>query len=95
MSWKNIQYGKKRVRRNYSRVQTNVELPNLIEVQTESFKWLMDEGLKILREDIKRRALDEKTYLDRDLYKTYFGELGVSNYDDMLFALGKKVFSCF
>ena len=48
MSYKNIQYGRTRVRRNYGRVQTNVELPNLIEVQTESFKWLLETGLKEL-----------------------------------------------
>ena len=48
MSYKNIQYGRTRVRRNYGRVQTNVELPNLIEVQTESFKWLVETGLKEL-----------------------------------------------
>ena len=48
MSYKNIQYGRTRVRRNYARVQTNVELPNLIEVQTESFKWLLETGLKEL-----------------------------------------------
>ena len=48
LSYKNIQYGRTRVRRNYARVQTNVELPNLIEVQTESFKWLLETGLKEL-----------------------------------------------
>ena len=45
MSYKNVQYGRSRVRRNYARVQTNIELPNLIEVQTESFKWLLGEGI--------------------------------------------------
>ena len=48
MSWKNIQYGRSRVRRNYARVQTDVELPDLIEVQTESFKWLLSDGIKEL-----------------------------------------------
>ena len=41
LSYKNIQYGRTRVRRNYGRVQTNVELPNLIEIQTKSFEWFM------------------------------------------------------
>ena len=68
MSWKNIQYGKKRVRRNYSRVQTNVELPNLIEVQTESFKWLMDEGLKILFHEIS----PIKDHGDGEKFELYF-----------------------
>ena len=28
LSYKNVQYGRSRVRRNYARVQTNVDLPN-------------------------------------------------------------------
>ena len=48
MSYKNVIYGKNRVRRNYSRVQTNVELPNLIEIQTKSFEWFITEGIKEL-----------------------------------------------
>ena len=52
MSWKPEIYGKNRVRRNYSRVQTNVELPNLIEVQTKSFDWFVKEGLKELFKEI-------------------------------------------
>ncbi len=48
MSYKNVVYGKNRVRRNYSRVQTNVELPDLIEVQTKSFAWFISDGLKEL-----------------------------------------------
>ena len=51
MSWKNVVYGKNRVRRNYSRVQTNVELPDLVEVQTKSFKWFIETGLKELFEE--------------------------------------------
>ena len=68
MSWKNIQYGKKRVRRNYSRVQTNVELPNLIEVQTESFKWLLEDGLKALFKDIS----PIKDHGDGEKFELYF-----------------------
>ena len=52
LSWKNIQYGKKRVRRNYARVLTNVELPNLIEIQTKSFDWFLKEGIKELFQEI-------------------------------------------
>ncbi len=52
MSWKNVVYGKNRVRRNYSRVQTTVELPNLIEVQTKSFDWFATEGIKELFSEI-------------------------------------------
>lgn len=52
LSFKNVVYGKNRVRRNYSRVQTNVELPNLIEVQTQSFEWFVNEGIKELFKEI-------------------------------------------
>ncbi len=52
MSYKLIQYGKKRQRRNYSKVKTNVELPDLIRVQTESFDWFIQQGLKELFRDI-------------------------------------------
>jgi len=50
--WNNVAYGKKRIRRNYSRVKTNVELPNLIEVQTNSFQWFATEGLKELFKEL-------------------------------------------
>lgn len=52
MSYKNVIYGKDRVRRNFSRVQTNVELPNLIEVQTKSFQWFIETGLGELFNEI-------------------------------------------
>ena len=68
MSWKNVQYGKKRVRRNYARVLTNVELPNLIEVQTKSFQWLLDEGLKELFTEIS----PIKDHSDGEKFELYF-----------------------
>jgi DNA-directed RNA polymerase subunit beta len=52
VDFKTVQYGKKRQRRNYSRVKSNVELPNLVEVQTDSFDWFVKTGLKELFKDI-------------------------------------------
>ncbi len=52
MSYKLVQYGKKRERRNYSRVKSNVDLPDLIRVQTDSFAWFIETGLKELFRDI-------------------------------------------
>ncbi len=52
MNYSVVKYGKKRERRNYSRVKSNVELPNLIEVQTKSFDWFIEEGLEELLRDI-------------------------------------------
>jgi len=47
-----VKYGRKRERRNYSRVKSNIELPNLIEVQTNSFEWFVKQGLEELLRDI-------------------------------------------
>ncbi len=52
ISYKSVNYGKKAVRRNYSKVRTEVELPDLIEIQTKSFDWCVETGLKEIFEDI-------------------------------------------
>ena len=35
-----------KVRKSYSRINEVLEMPNLIEVQKNSYKWFLDEGLK-------------------------------------------------
>ena len=70
MSYKNVQYGRTRVRRNYARVQTNIELPNLIEVQTESFKWLLGEGIAELFKELS----PIKDHGDGEKFELHFGE---------------------
>ena len=52
MSYRVVNYGKKSQRRNYSKIRTDVDLPGLIEIQTESFKWFVEEGLKEVFDDI-------------------------------------------
>ncbi|MGX7347927.1 DNA-directed RNA polymerase subunit beta [Aerococcus vaginalis] len=47
-----VKYGKHRVRRSYSRINEVLELPNLIEIQTDSYQWLLDEGIKEMFQDI-------------------------------------------
>ncbi|AQP53570.1 DNA-directed RNA polymerase subunit beta [Vagococcus penaei] len=47
-----VKYGKHRERRSYSRINEVLELPNLIEIQTDSYKWFLDEGLREMFEDI-------------------------------------------
>lgn len=44
--------GKKAFRRDYSRVSGNLELPNLVEIQTDSFKWFMDKGIQEVFDEI-------------------------------------------
>ena len=68
MNYKNVNYGKKSVRRNYSKIRTEVELPDLIEIQTKSFDWFINEGLSELFKDIS-----PITSFNGDL-KLYFGE---------------------
>jgi len=42
----------KNMRMSYSRQKEVLEMPNLIEVQKDSYKWFLDEGLKEVFEDI-------------------------------------------
>ncbi|MCL2858670.1 MAG: DNA-directed RNA polymerase subunit beta [Streptococcaceae bacterium] len=45
MAGHDVQYGKHRTRRSFSRIKEVLGLPNLIEVQTSSYKNFIDEGL--------------------------------------------------
>ena len=47
-----VKYGKHRVRRSYSRIKEVLDLPNLIEIQSDSYNWFLDEGLREMFEDI-------------------------------------------
>ena len=47
-----VQYGRHRKRRSYARIREVLELPNLVEIQTASYKWFFDEGLREMFQDI-------------------------------------------
>jgi DNA-directed RNA polymerase subunit beta len=47
-----VQYGRHRKRRSYARISEVLELPNLIEIQTSSYKWFLDEGLREMFREI-------------------------------------------
>ena len=47
-----VQYGRYRKRRSYARISEVLDLPNLIEIQTASYQWFLEEGLKEMFEDI-------------------------------------------
>lgn len=55
-------------RRTYSRIPTVLEMPNLIQIQQESFQWFVREGLKELLEEISpitdHHKKMELTFLD-------------------------------
>ena len=42
----------KNMRMSYSRQKEVLEMPNLIEVQKDSYQWFLDEGLKEVFDDI-------------------------------------------
>ena len=52
MAYKIVNYGKKAVRRNYSKIRTEVELPDLLEIQTASFQKFITEDLAELFRDV-------------------------------------------
>ncbi|AVQ97643.1 DNA-directed RNA polymerase subunit beta [Oceanobacillus picturae] len=47
-----VQYGRHRQRRSYARISEVLELPNLIEIQTASYEWFLEEGLREMFRDI-------------------------------------------
>ena len=47
-----VKYGRHRVRRSYARISEVLELPNLIEIQTDSYQWFLDEGIREMFKDI-------------------------------------------
>ncbi len=52
MSGHVVQYGRHRKRRSFARISEVLELPNLIEIQTASYQWFLDEGLREMFRDI-------------------------------------------
>lgn len=52
MNYKIVKYGKKSERRNYSKIRTDVEIPDLVEIQTKSFDQFVNSGLRELLDDI-------------------------------------------
>ncbi|SER83833.1 DNA-directed RNA polymerase subunit beta [Isobaculum melis] len=47
-----VDYGKHRTRRSFARISEVLELPNLIEIQSDSYQWFLDEGLREMFKDI-------------------------------------------
>ena len=52
VTYRNVHFGKKSVRRDYSKVSGTLPLPNLVEVQTKSFDWFLKEGLREVFDEI-------------------------------------------
>jgi len=52
VSYKIVEYGKKRKRRNYSRIRNTYELKDLLEIQKKSYDWFITTGIKEVFEDL-------------------------------------------
>ena len=58
--------------------------------ELESKRTTIELGRKMLREEIKKREIDDKIYNDSETYKSIFNAFGVKNFDDMLYQIGRK-----
>ncbi len=47
-----VHYGNKATRRDYSKVSSGLNLPDLVEIQTASFEWFAKDGIKEVFDDI-------------------------------------------
>jgi len=94
MGYRSVEYGKKAVRRNYSRMRYDIDLPDLIEIQTKSFKWFIDEGIRELLTDISPieghngdlKLYFEEHYLSEPKYDIQESKLRDVNYAKQLSA---------
>ena len=46
------QLGRNVLRKSFSKTRTTLEIPNLIEIQTKSYKWFLEEGLMEVLRDV-------------------------------------------
>ena len=72
-----IQVGK-RTRMSFSNVKDVTEMPNLIEVQLNSYQWFLDEGLSEAFEDINPKAKVHVLIVPKNHYKNV-AELAASS----------------
>lgn len=47
-----VHYGNKATRRDYSKVSSGLDLPNLVEIQTAAFDWFLRDGIKEVFNDV-------------------------------------------
>ncbi len=63
----------------------------LAKKEEENKKIQIDEGRKLLRDEIRRRHdLDEKVYLEAKTYDSVVASFGANNFDDLLYLIGRK-----
>ena len=58
--------------------------------ENENRQQFIEKGEKLLTEEIRKRGLDEKEYLDKGRLETIYSQVGVNNYNELMYALGIK-----
>ncbi|HHW79241.1 MAG TPA: DNA-directed RNA polymerase subunit beta [Acholeplasmataceae bacterium] len=92
--FKVVNYGKKAKRRNYSRMRYDVDLPDLIEIQTKSFQDFIETGIAELLRDIspieghngEMKLYFEDHYLEESKYSFSESKDRDMSYSKQLFA---------
>ncbi|MBR5048685.1 MAG: bifunctional (p)ppGpp synthetase/guanosine-3',5'-bis(diphosphate) 3'-pyrophosphohydrolase [Erysipelotrichaceae bacterium] len=51
---------------------------------------MIAKGEKMLAEEVRKRGLDEKEFLDKNHYEGLYGQLGVNNYNELMYAIATK-----
>ncbi len=62
----------------------------LSQKEDESKRDTIEMGRRLLKEEVKKRELDEKIYLDAEVYKPYWVSFGAKSFDDLLYQIGRK-----
>ena len=62
----------------------------LSQKEDEGKRDTIEMGRKLLKEEVKKRELDEKIYLDAEVYKPYWVSFGAKSFDDLLYQIGRK-----
>ena len=65
------------------------------EKESETRKITIEVGRKMLRDEIRKRNLDEKEYMAPEPYKPILGAFGVESFDDLLYHMGKKTVTAY
>jgi len=94
MDHKIINYGKRAKRRSYSRIRSEIDLPDLIEVQTKSFQNFVEEGLKDVFRDVSpivNHSGDMKIYFGDYIFEKPKYSIQESKIHDVNYARPLKV----
>jgi len=67
----------------------------IVKKEYETKKYAIEDGRKLLREELKRRELDEKEYTDAKRYDAILSAFGCNSFDDVLFLIGLKRLTAF